>query len=292
MTWKKILIAVITILSLTVIHGETQDRSFLWKIQSGTGNSYLLGSIHMMKKEHYPLKPVIEDAFAHTDVLAVEADLSGAKAADGFKMLQLGMYTGDETLQKNISPKTYQLVKEKMKTLSMEIDGFQKFKPWMLALTIQSMALMSKGFTPTHGIDLHFLNKAAGKKEIVELEGIEFQMKLFESFSKEESEQLLISSVVEADNMAKEVNNMVDAWLNGDTGKLERLFNEGTEKYPELAGMYKKLLDDRNERMVEKILTYMKTGKKYFIVIGAAHMVGEKGIVRLLQKKGFTVTQL
>jgi uncharacterized protein YbaP (TraB family) len=268
-------------------------KSFFWEVETTTGKSYLLGSIHLLKKEHYPLKDVIEQAFESIDVLAVEADISGDKMVrEGMNMLQKGMYTGEETLQKNISPKTFKLARDKLKELGMDIDAFKTFKPWMLALTIEGMELMKLGFDPNFGIDKYFLDKAAGKKEIVELEGIGFQMELFESFSKEESEKFLLSGITEATQMGKEVNVMVDAWANGDTRKMAQFLTENIEKYPELNGMYKKILDDRNEKMVEKILAYLQTGKRYFIVAGAAHMVGEKGIVRLLKEKGINVKQL
>jgi len=169
--------------------------SFLWQVESTaiktatTPKSYLLGSIHFLKKEHYPLKKVIEEAFDQADVLAVEVDISSDKIAKaGMMLLQKGMYTGEETLKANISEKTFQLARDKLKELGMDISGFQTFKPWMVAMSIINMELMKLGFNPNYGIDKYFLDKvsestsAPGKKEIVELEGVEYQVKLFESF--------------------------------------------------------------------------------------------------------------
>jgi len=202
------------------------------------------------------------------------------------------MYQGEETLKDNISEKTYQLAEKKLKELGMSIEGFQKFKPWMVAMTITSMELLKLGFNPDYGIDKYFLDKALGKKEIAELEGLEYQMNLFEGLSKEENDKFLLSSILEADQMEKDIDAMVNAWVFGDTEKMERLLTQNIQKFPELRGLYKKILDDRNEKMVEKIISYLKTGKKYYIVVGAAHMVGKKGIIQLLKEKGFKVDQL
>jgi uncharacterized protein YbaP (TraB family) len=211
-------------------------------------------------------------------------------------LLQKGMYTGEETLKANISEKTFQLVEDKLKELGMDISGFQTFKPWMVAMTIEGMELMKLGFTPNYGIDKYFIDKAStstpGKKEIVELEGLEYQVKLFESFSKEENEKFLISAIMEANQLEKEIDAMVNAWTIGDVGKMEQLLIQNIQKHPELKVLYKKILDDRNEKMVEKIISYLKTDKKYFIVAGAAHMVGRKGIIQLLKENGFKVKQL
>lgn len=300
---KFFIIYIITWLSLGALTAQNvmpgQDKadntgkSFLWQVEGTAGKSYLLGSIHLLKKEHYPLKKIIEDSFALSDVLAVEADVSSKKMAqEGMMILQKGMYKDEETLKKNLSENTYQLAEKKLKELGMDIQGFQKFKPWMVAMTISSLELMKLNFDPNYGIDKYFLEKAADKKEIAELEGLEYQLNLFEGFSKEEMDKFLLSTIIEADQTGKEIEILVDAWLTGNTEKAEKSITENIHKYPELDAMYKKILDTRNENMVEKITSYLKSNKKYFIIAGAAHMLGKKGIVQLLQDKGFTVTQL
>jgi uncharacterized protein len=298
MMWKRFFIVlIIGLVSLTLLNGqenaENQGKSFLWEIQTDHGNSYLLGSVHLLKEEHYPLKKVIEDAFAQSDVLVLEVDLSGEKLIQaGMIMLQKGMYQGEETLKDNLSEKTYQLVKEKLKEMDMDIDGFKKTKPWMMALTVLEKKLTQLGFNPTFGIDLYFLKKAEGKKEILGLETIEFQINLFDSFSKEESEKFLLSTILEADQIEKEMDKMIDAWLKGDAEALEKTMTENIKEYPELMAFYKKINDDRNVHMVEKIVSLLQTGKKYFIVAGAAHMVGKHGLVQLLKDKGYQLSQL
>jgi uncharacterized protein YbaP (TraB family) len=57
---------------------------------------------------------------------------------------------------------------------------------------------------------------------------------------------------------------------------------------------YQAILKDRNVAMLEKIEGYLedKSKETYFVVVGAAHMVGEDGIVTRLKEKGYTVTRL
>jgi len=294
---KFFIIFVITWLSLAAMPGQenahSAGKSFLWQVEGTAGKSYLLGSIHLLKEEHYPLKKAIEDAFAQTDVLAVEADVSAKNLAkQGMMLLQKGMYQGDESLKNNLSEKTYRMAEKRLKDLGMDIEGFQKFKPWMVAMTISSLELIKLGFNPNLGVDKYFLEKASDKKEIAELEGMEFQINLFESFSKEENDKFLASTIIEADQTAKDIDILVKAWADGDIEQAEKSINENIHKYPELEAMYKKLMDVRNENMVEKIISYLKSAKKYFVIVGAGHMVGKKGIIQLLQEKGFTVTQL
>lgn len=283
--------------SLFALYGQGKvpesGKSFIWEIQTDSGKSYILGSIHALKKENYPLKPEIEAAFVNTDALVVEANLSQDKimevAALAFKK---GSYSGKETLKDNLSEKTYNLAKKKLKEKGMDIEQFKKMKPWMLALTITSMEIMKMGFDPNYGIDKYFLDKASGKKEILELEGALFQVNLLDSLSPEESDKFLFSTLQETDNFKEEIEKMVEAWEEGDAVKMEDLVNKNIRDFPELKDLYKRLNENRNDQMLEKILAFFKENKTYLIVVGAAHLVGKKGLLGLLKNKGFALKQL
>jgi len=291
---KLIILVLINLVLLSMLYGqENAGKSFLWEIQLKQGNSYLLGSVHLLKKEHYPLKKVIEDSFEKSDVLVLEIDLSGDNLLKaGMYILQKGKYQGEKTLKDDISEKTYQLLKEKAEAMGMNFDWLNGWKPWMAALNIMERKLMNLGYSPMHGIDMYFLNKSQGKKEIQGLETVEFQVGLFENFSKEESEKFLLSTIMEADQLEKEMDETVTAWLTGDVELMEKTMTDTIRESPELEAFYKKLNDDRNVRMVDEIISKLKTDKKYFIVVGAVHMVGKNGIVQLLRNKGYTVNQL
>jgi uncharacterized protein YbaP (TraB family) len=294
---KQVFVSILVIIAMVSLGSFGQlraEKSFLWKVESeGKGNGYLLGSIHLLKKEHYPLRQAIEDAFGESDTLLVEADISGSKGMqEGMKLLKKGMYQDEQTLKDNISEKSYRLAEEKLKTMGMDISAFSKYKPWMVAFTVLTVQLMKLGFDARYGVDKYFLDKAAGKKEILELEGLGFQLKMIESFSKEEMEKFMLSSILEADQLGKEMDRMVNAWIKGDVESLGKMFTEGVDNFPELQSFYEKLNDQRNVGMTEKIAKFLQQGKKCFAVVGAAHMIGEKGIVKLLRDKGYTVTQL
>lgn len=283
----------VVLLLLAAVFLGAQEKSFIWEIQVGAGKSYLLGSVHFLKKDMYPLKPAMEDAFAAADVLAVEVDVSADKImAAALLTMKRGMYTGEDTLKENISEKTYKLVEEWLKKNNMNIKDFKKHKPWLLAMTITGMELMKLGFDPNYGIDKYFMDKAAGKKEILELEGVEFQLDLFEGFSREENDQFLFAALQDAATSKEEFDKMVAAWLKGDAAEMEKLFTKNIRKYPELKGIFEKLNDARNEKMAAKILSFLNEEKTYLIVVGAAHLLGNKGLIQLLRDKGYTLKQL
>ena len=89
------------------------QKTFMWKVQSKTSTVYVLGSVHFMKKEVYPLNNKIEDAFEKSNILAVEANINDAAKLDLQKLLTSAFYQGNETLEKHVSKETYDLVKKK-----------------------------------------------------------------------------------------------------------------------------------------------------------------------------------
>jgi hypothetical protein len=52
------------------------------------------------------------------------------------------------------------------------------------------------------------------------------------------------------------------------------------------------MLDERNVKMAKKIETYLAGPDIVFVAVGGSHLVGPKGIVRLLEGMGYQVTQV
>lgn len=277
------------------------DKTFMWRLDYLGNTSYILGSVHFLKKEMYPLQAEIEDAFALSEFLVVEADISADKMSQHLILtMQKGMYEGEETLKHNLSEKTYRLAEDVLKKNGMDIAFYQKFKPWFLALTISGMELMKMGYDPSFGVDKYFIDRVARlagdgnstPKKILELEGIPFQINLFASFSREENDQFLFYSLQEVFQYQKEIENLVMAWQKGDAALMEQLLEVKPDQFTELGSMHKIFIVDRNLAMAGKIFDYLKTGNVYFIVVGAAHLIGNQGILRLLEQKGVSLSQI
>ena len=103
---------------------------------------------------------------------------------------------------------------------------------------------------------------------------------------------LLLYTLKNLDVVSREIERIVKAWVAGDTNAVESILTESVREEPKLAPMMKKLIDDRNVKMVSKIEGFLKTGQTYFVVVGAGHLVGSKGIVNVLKEKGYLIEQL
>jgi uncharacterized protein YbaP (TraB family) len=277
--------------SLSQGYALDHQKSLLWKVQSKSSTVYILGSLHALKKEVYPLSGKIEDAFSKSDVLVVEANINEMPLEGIMGMLEGALYMGNEGLESHLSKETYELAKARLNRFGMPIEFFHKSKPWFLSLMITALEMQRLGFDPEYGIDNYFLKKAVGVKRIMELESVTYQMNLLSTLSERDQESFLLYSLRDLDILAGEMDTLTKAWGTGDTEAFESVVSKGVQDDLRMLPIYEKLIYERNNTMASRIEGFLKTGGRYSVVVGAGHLVGKKGIIELLKKKGYSVEQ-
>ncbi|MBT2765045.1 TraB/GumN family protein [Paenibacillus sp. ISL-20] len=268
---------------------QAGGRGFMWEVESNGNTVYLVGSMHIADDSFYPLREEFEEAFAEADYLGVEIDIS--KAADEAQqklILDLGSYQDGTTLKDHVSSETYTKLGDILKKNGLEPNALDAFKPWVAESTLASLKSATAGYEASAGVDLYFIQKAIESKiPVIELESYESQLGMFNDFSKELQEETLKATLDNFDVLDDSVNQMAEMWKTGSDEQLLELTNNfsDNEEYN------KAMLIDRNIGMADKIDGYLKSDEKeeYFIVVGAAHYLGEHGIVKLLEDKGYTV---
>ena len=267
-------------------------KNFLWKIQSGSATVYLLGSIHFLKKEVYPLNEAIENTYESSDTLVVEANINEIDRIDLTKFTGRAFYQGDDHIEKHVSPETYRSIKKESETLGLPVELVRMQKPWFLALALQAMELVKLGYDPQYGVDFHFLAKARGKKRILELESVEEQINLLSGFSEREQELFLLYTLKNLRSMDGQVEALVRAWASGDLQAIESIVSESALQDRAIAPIFGKLFDERNLKMCSRIESYLNSTGSYFVIVGAGHLVGKRGIIELIKGKGYVAEQL
>jgi uncharacterized protein len=267
------------------------SKVFAWRAQVGASTLYLLGSVHVARSDLYPLDARLEGAFAESDALVLELAMDeAAQLAAARRMVELGQLSPGQRLSDVVRPETWDLLVRTQAARGQSMFGLRGFKPWFVALTLTTQALQSEGFSAELGIDEHFRKAAVGHKRIEALETVESQLRLFTGLSPEAEEELLRQTLEDLDGYASELDAAFELWSAGDAGGLERLLVTPMEQeYPE---MFQSLFVERNRAMTERLLDMCKTAGRYFVVVGAGHMVGDKGIVELLRSRGIQIWQL
>jgi uncharacterized protein YbaP (TraB family) len=271
---------------------QPKPRRFLmWKATSPTATVYLVGSIHLGDSSMYPLPKEVESAFAAAKVLAVEINIKNADQAKMMGLLQkAGFYTGDDSLTKHLSKETQAALEDYCTRHNVPRMGMEQLKPWVVAITIAAMAWQQAGEDPSLGIDLHFLNEIKPPQRIDELETMESQLAIFAEASEEEQQSMLASILKKGDKIKDMIKRTQAAYMAGDPDALQKVMDEQDDVGSK--NLEKKLLDDRNVVMTGKMEEYLKGKDSIFVVVGAAHIIGEKGIAKQLRDKGYKVDQV
>lgn len=267
------------------------NRHFLWRVDTGGNVIYLLGSIHVLKEDAYPLAQVIEDAYNECQQILFETNLDGLNDSEVMlKMLTMAIYPENESIEQNISSETYNALIGKLKGLSLSIGEFKQFKPWFVAMTLDIMEMRRLGFDLEYGMDQYFFNKAeVDDKEMSFLESVDFQINLFNEFDNNKQESYLRQTLDELELTEKIASDMINAWKTGDTKTIKSFVDQEFKDYPEL---YKILVLDRNEQWISKIEALKGSGKTALVIVGSAHLIGKGGIIELLREKGHAIEQL
>jgi uncharacterized protein YbaP (TraB family) len=270
---------------------RAQEKSFLWQLRSGKGNIYILGSIHFLKRENYPLNPTIEKAFDSTKKLVLEIDLKSADSGTVQRLtLEKGLHRDGKTLQENISAETYSLAAKRAQELGIDIGALSPLKPWVVALTMTSLQLQRLGFDPNSGVDRYLAERATKVgKPMAGLETAAFQIGLMDQLSASDQESMLRHSLKEMDLLDKGLDQIVRSWAAGDVPALEALLVNAMREYP---AVHQKIIVDRNRRWLPEIERMIEQGESTLVVVGAAHLVGKEGVIELLKARGYTLEQM
>lgn len=271
------------------------DRKlFLWRLSSDKSTVYLLGSIHLVPASFYPLPAGVESAFTNAGVLVVEVDESKLdKKRLRALTISRGFYGRGDGLKKHISAATLAELKKYLKRTHSSGLLLNKMRPWLVSAMVPISQLSKLGYDPRLGIDQHFINKARSlKKSIEELETAEFQLDLLSRLSDEMQDKLLLYSLLDAENAGKDADILLKAWLSGDPEAMLDLLERDDREHPDLKPILETLIYRRNATMAEQIEKLMKTPSTYFVVVGALHLIGDRGIIKLFQDRGYTVEQV
>jgi len=295
---RRCLVTTVLLLVLAVLEIQTAwagEKLFMWEVQSETATITLVGSIHVGQKDFFPLADPFEQAFAAAPVLAVEVDMTDPEILTKSAMLimQEGMLPGDETLQTRLEPGVYTRLEAYAKQNGTPLALYNKFKPGIVAMILIMEEYQRQGFDPELGIDKHFLDAAkAADKEVRALETIADQLDIFLDISDSLDDIMMTEFLDQMVDVKAMTTEMVAYWQTGDADGLDKFLQSQMGEGPEMEEFYRKLLDDRNVGMAATIEGWLAEDTDVFVVVGAGHFAGEKGIVALLQEEGWVVRQI
>lgn len=260
------------------------NNSLLWEI-SGKGlkqHSYLFGTFHLMCKNDIAFSSNLKTAIANATEMYMELDMDDPAVMLGGLMM-MNMKNGKK-LKDLYTPAEYEKLSSFFKdSLHMPLNFLESVKPYFLVAMMYPKMMPCKSVS---GVEEELMKLAKqNKKNIKGLETLEFQAAVFDSIPYEQQAKELLKSIDSLPAYTVYFDSMVQVYKNQQLDKMETLFNDeefGMEEYQDI------LLDKRNQNWVNQLKAIMKN-ESVFVAVGAGHLVGEKGLIALLKKEGYTL---
>ncbi|MBS5307655.1 TraB/GumN family protein [Clostridium sp.] len=272
------------------------SKGYIWEATNGSTSVNLVGTIHLGSNNINFLNDDIKRIIDETDVLSVELDLS---LKENIEKTQSSGYLKDrKTIENYLSEDEINKLSSIINTLSpkFNIKEINNLNSFSLISLLTNLCYAKAGILG-NGLDLIMINgvklrKANGDNiTINELEGVDYQLETInKTFTWEYLKKYLNdysnSNINEEVDIAK---NLFNAYKTGDIEFIEESNNKMKNDSPEY---YKIMLTDRNIGMTNKIDELIKDGKKHTVAVGAAHFIGDDGILKLLEEKGYKITRV
>ncbi len=252
------------------------------------GRLYLCGTIHILREKDYPLAPAYEAAYMYSNKIVLELPPGEASGPELSKrMAQIGMYSADAALEKNISPESWEKVKEWGRSRQLDPSSLNRYRPWFVSLLLTAKEYAALGARPDLGVDTHFENRAKVDGKPGEgLETAEFQIQLFASLSDKQQSELLDQTLAEVSTVAVEYEKMIHAWRYAELDQLQEMLFREAANYPDLMNMF---LTARNLMWIDRLDAMLQKGEKVMVLVGTGHLGGDMGLLELLRKRGYRV---
>jgi hypothetical protein len=262
-------------------NAQNQNSSLLWEISGKdlTKPSYFFGTIHALPHEKFFLPSIVKEKFNIAEKIVLELNLSDPAMMFQMQSLMIMKDTLiDNLLAKEDLNKVTQFFAD---SLGIQLSMVSKVKPFLLA------AFIIQKFTGPNpaSYEQEFLqmSKSAGK-QMVGLETVQEQISCIDKIPLKEQAKLMVEGINDYNKSKQEFLQLVDTYISQDIERVYKLMMDD----PEFKSYRDILINDRNQKWVSRI-EKMINEQSCFIAVGCGHLAGEKGILALMQKEGYTV---
>jgi hypothetical protein len=257
----------------------------VWKVTGpGGGTLYLGGSMHALRSTDYPLPTAYNTAFDASSHLVFEDDPK-TSSAETKALLRAGTYPKGDTLKNHVDPRTYNYIRRFFALVNVPETKFAQYRPWLINI----MLSLPSSENWQLGVEQYLQRRVKGSKSMAGLESPKEHNSFFVDLNDREAEALLLILFINAGQGEADGGRMIKAWRHGDADALNRMLREEFRDFPSLSS---RLIDVRNRNWIPKIEGYLRSGKTYFVVVGAGHMGGPSGLLAMLRARGYKIEQL
>ena len=259
------------------------DKGLLWRIsKTGEELGYVFGTIHVSDKEITTLPEPVRKALRSADQFAMEA----LPDAEQMMLLSKMMFFHDGRLLSDfIDDALFARTQQILARYKLGPDAVSVMKPWA--------AFLMMNYPPDTGEPLDYVLLSIAREQGADvngLESLEEQGQIFNQLALDDQVKLLTDTVCHYEVVEMDFTIMKELYLEQDLGALyNHVHRYETMEEPLYQNLMQRLINERNHAMVERMQLILDKGTS-FIAIGAMHLAGEKGVLALLEERGYEVS--
>ncbi len=258
----------------------------MWRLSANGKDLYLLGSIHALSPDYYPLPRVIDEAFDWAEQVVLEVDISRIDPEATAELTRtLGHYPAGQSLDSQLTPRTLGLVKRYLAARGASLEQVSHVRPWLLGLQIGLAEVQRLGFDPGLGVESYFTQRAMAEgKRIGQLETLAEQLQILAADPPDIQDLSLRVALEEIGGLEQDMSRMMAAWSSGDADLLYLQAIESLNREPVFGPQIDRIIHDRNRTMAAEVRKLAASDTDTLVIVGALHLGGPQGMLALLAK--------
>jgi len=285
------LVVPVLLLSCLFLPGQCLAETSVWQISNSKTSLYLGGIIHMLSKSDFPLPDAFQRAFNNSDILVLETNIDETKTESFQNKIAKNMvYVNGKTLKDVIDQQTFLKLQTFLNKRGIAVENVIKLKPSMVSIMLSVIEIKRIGMTE-QGVDNYFFSMAKNKgMRIKFLETIDEQLSFLFAMGKGNENELISKTLRDLEQLEVTMRQIKLAWRQGNEKELANItIKEMLSEYPAL---YNDLLVKRNNNWLPNIEKMLQSEETEIILVGALHLLGNKGLLQQLRNKGYKIKQL
>lgn len=263
-------------------------RHFVWRVNGLPAPFYLIGSLHSLPPEDYPLPEPYRRALGQARRFVFEYSPQQRETLMR-KFREAARYPSGLDIENDVRPNTVALLRKNLWKYALSFDQARHYRPWAIALQLLSKRGPLGPSYPRSMENTLISEARRSGKEMAGLETVDEHIAFWREMLERDGENLLIYTLIHDDQVGGLFARTQEAWKSGNVTALAAT-NLGLHRAN--VGIAERLLDRRNTKWVERIEVEMKTGKPTAIIAGASHFSGPQSVIALLRQRGHAIEQL
>ena len=266
---------------------QAYAASPVWQISSKKNKVYIGGTIHILSESDYPLPNVFDRAYKNCDILVFETDIAEmAQPEFNQNVLKIMRYPGRQTLKSKLSFKTFADLAQFSAQRNLDINTLNQFKPGMVMVMLTLAEAGRNGAMGTGVDEYFFIRGHKDNKPMQFFEAPMDQIRFLSTIGIGKEDEMIAYILKDVGTLSTLLPVMKKAWRTGDNNLMfESSLAPLKADYPDL---YATIMVNRNQAWLPVIEQMLKTPEVEFILVGAAHLAGDQGLINQLEKKGFS----